>query len=298
MFESLFSESGLSLDRLRSFLAIAEARGITAAAKGDANRQSQLSRQLAELEAFFGTPLVVRGKRLAFSLTAAGEALKTTLIQAFGSLEAIRQQASGSELPLRIGAGESVLAWLVLPRLGLLRETHPKALPHCLNLRSSEIAKRLEEGSLDFGIVRRPVKAKTLKCVRLGTCGYALAVPSRLVKSGPSSQLLTSLPLAVLDDSSSLEELELAANGGSLNITCRCTSYAQVRAAVLSGQCAALVPDFMAGDLKSTSSKVVKLPKLKLTLTAVWNPTVLKSRPGAQTVVEWAVRRWLKLDLL
>lgn len=296
MFESLFSEAGLSLDRLRSFLSIAEARGIMAAARGDANRQSQLSRQLAELEAFFGTPLVVRGKRTPFSLTESGEALKTTLIQVFGSLEAIRLQAGGAELPLRVGAGESVLAWLVLPRLGNLREKHPRVVPHCLNLRSSDIVKRLEQGSLDLGIVRRPILAKNLKCVRLGTCGYTLAIPTLLAKSAPAAKLLTSLPLAVLDDSSSLEELESAARGERLNIACRCTSYAQVRAAVLSRQCAALVPDFMAEDLKHPACKMVQLPNMKLSLTAVWNPTSLKSRPSSQTVVDWAVKQWLKLD--
>ena len=45
MFEKLFAHSGLSLDRLRSFLEIVTAGGISAAAKGDSNRQSQYSRQ-------------------------------------------------------------------------------------------------------------------------------------------------------------------------------------------------------------------------------------------------------------
>jgi len=65
MFEALFSTRGLSLDRLRSFLEMAEAGGIARAAPGDPVRQSQISRQIRELEEFFGTELTQRrGKGL------------------------------------------------------------------------------------------------------------------------------------------------------------------------------------------------------------------------------------------
>ena len=47
-FEHLFDISGLSLDRLRSFLKVAEAGNLATAAQGDAVRQSQYSRQIKE----------------------------------------------------------------------------------------------------------------------------------------------------------------------------------------------------------------------------------------------------------
>ena len=53
-FARLFTVSGLSLDRLRTFLRVAEAGNLAKAAKGDATQQSQFSRQIKELEAFFG----------------------------------------------------------------------------------------------------------------------------------------------------------------------------------------------------------------------------------------------------
>ena len=43
--DALFAAGGLSLERLRSFLAVAEAGSIAKAAKGDPTRQSQFSRQ-------------------------------------------------------------------------------------------------------------------------------------------------------------------------------------------------------------------------------------------------------------
>jgi hypothetical protein len=51
-FDRLFARSGLSLDRLRTFLAVAAAGNPARAAKGDPTRQAQFSRQVNELEGF------------------------------------------------------------------------------------------------------------------------------------------------------------------------------------------------------------------------------------------------------
>lgn len=71
MFEHLFAERGLSLDRLKTLIEVAKAGSIAAAARGDSARQSLYSRQIKELEEFFGVELASRrGKVLA--LTGAG----------------------------------------------------------------------------------------------------------------------------------------------------------------------------------------------------------------------------------
>ena len=51
---------GLSLDRLETLSRIVAQGGIARAASGDANRQSQFSRQIAELEEWFGVNLLDR----------------------------------------------------------------------------------------------------------------------------------------------------------------------------------------------------------------------------------------------
>jgi DNA-binding transcriptional LysR family regulator len=51
-FDRLFARSGLLLDRLRTFPAVAGAGNLARAAKGDPTRQSQFSRQVNELEGF------------------------------------------------------------------------------------------------------------------------------------------------------------------------------------------------------------------------------------------------------
>ena len=91
MFEELFSRSGLSLDRLRSFLSFAQAGSIAKAAPGDVNLQSQISRQISELETFFATELTVRrGKSL--SLTAAGQRLAVLIRQQLQDLDDFQRE--------------------------------------------------------------------------------------------------------------------------------------------------------------------------------------------------------------
>ena len=71
MSDDLLQHSGLSLDRLQSFCCVAEAGGVTKAAKGDPARQSLFSRQIKELEEFFGVELMRRSGR-GVALTEAG----------------------------------------------------------------------------------------------------------------------------------------------------------------------------------------------------------------------------------
>src|SRR3954447_18265394 len=81
-FPALFAKGGLSLDRLRTLCLVAEAGSLTAAAEGDTTRVSLFSRQLRELESYFGTRLAGRrGKRIA--LTEDGRALATLAWRAF-----------------------------------------------------------------------------------------------------------------------------------------------------------------------------------------------------------------------
>ncbi len=125
MFGKLFAQSGLSLERMKSFAEIVAAGGITAAAGDDANRQSQLSRQLKELERYFGVELIRRG-RGPMTLTGAGTRLYQIIRQAFGAIEEFRQTSASEPVELVIGAGESLIQWLLLPRFSTLITEHPR----------------------------------------------------------------------------------------------------------------------------------------------------------------------------
>ena len=121
MFDILFSKSGLSLDRLRNFLEMAEAGGIAKAAPGDVVRQSQISRQIRELEEFFGAELTQRrGKTLI--LTTAGRRLADLIRGQLQGLDDFRCEAQGRPKSFIFGSGASTLESLVAPHLPALAD--------------------------------------------------------------------------------------------------------------------------------------------------------------------------------
>jgi len=147
--------------------------GITAASGGDSNRQSQLSRQLKELERHFGVELIKRG-RGPMTLTDAGTRLYQIIGHAFGALEEFRQTSAGEPVELVIGAGESLIQWMLLPRFSRLTTQHPRLNVTLQNLRTEDILKRLADGSVDFGVVSRLGSSRTLASAALGRLDYGL----------------------------------------------------------------------------------------------------------------------------
>src|SRR5215468_1563296 len=154
MFENLFAQSGLSLERLKTFREIVAAGGITAAAGNDSNRQSQFSRQLKELKHYFGAELLKRGRGPA-ELTDAGQRLYEIIGHTLSALEEFRLTCAGQPLELTVGAGESLIQWLLLPRLAGLSAAHPRLTLSFRNLKTDQIIRDLLDGALDFGVVSR-----------------------------------------------------------------------------------------------------------------------------------------------
>lgn len=175
MEESLFSRGGLSLDRLSSLCELAQHGSLAKAAKGDVVRQSQFSRQLRELGEFFGVELTRRrGKGV--ELTPAGKELAALGREILGGLESFRRSQRGEAHVVRIGAGESLIQWQVLPRLSTLRRALPNTLIVLKNRRGGEILTELLESELDFGLVDHEELPAGMGSVRLGTVRYALFV--------------------------------------------------------------------------------------------------------------------------
>src|SRR5262245_36742160 len=112
----LFQRRGLSLDRLRSFLAVADAGAIARAAPGNPIKQSQLSRQIAELEAFFGKALVERRGR-GLALTDAGVRLAVVVRETLQGLTDVAASGSERAIAASLGAGDHLLHGWLIPRL-------------------------------------------------------------------------------------------------------------------------------------------------------------------------------------
>jgi DNA-binding transcriptional LysR family regulator len=249
MFEDLLGKAGLSLDRLRSLTEVDEAQSITQAAKGDPSRQALISRQLRELEEYFGVELTERqGRRL--QLSPAGRRLAGLAREHLRDLADFAREQAGTSKTYRLGAGASVLEWLAIPAARAIRQALGNATLQFTTRRSRDLVEAIQEGQLDFAIVREDALPASALKLTLQRLRFYLCIPRSLLAD------LGSLPLR---DLSKLQGLPLAANagGGQLDTTFRkamesilgefspdyeCDSLLQVRQLIETGACAGVLP--------------------------------------------------------
>lgn len=292
MMKELFLRKGLSLERLRVLVDLHEAGSLIKAAKGDDTRAAQHARQIAELEKFFEFSLVRReGRRLV--LNGDGVELARTAADFFRSVEDILQRGRGRERVYRIGAGESLLQWIVIPGLSAVSARFPLTEFRLSNLQNSQIVLGLEERTLDYGLVRRESLRKPLEGLRLGTVGYNLCVPRPMLKGFDRADwrgLLEKLPLAVhLETSYVQSELAAALDGLGVrpHVRLRCGTFPSAMAALKTGAYATLMIRFPGTDPLPDDVEIVPLPCLEHTHRNVflaWNPRLLTMRPEAERI--------------
>ncbi len=292
MFESLFSERGLSLDRLKVLIEVRDAGSIAQAAPSDPVRQSQYSRQLRELSEFFGCEVAQRrGKRL--KLTPQGERLAELAREQLRSLEDFRAECKEESVAFAIGAGDSLIQWLVIPRLGKIMDAFPGTHFATENLRTNEIVQQLTECRIDFGIIRKNAVAPGLKSGSLGMVTYTAIVPNSLIPKKKKLTLelaLAELPLATQTAdgqfTSGLREIAKA-RGVPLAPALACQSFPQTLAAIKTGRFWSIIPEMAARDLPSDAGHAIADPALDaLAREAMlaWNPRLVRIRPGASKI--------------
>jgi DNA-binding transcriptional LysR family regulator len=287
MFDKLFTQSGLSLERLKTFSEIVNAGGISAAAQSDPNRQSQFSRQLKELERYFGIELVKRG-RGPMQLTEPGRRLYQIVGHGFRALEEFRADCETMPIELAIGAGESLIQWFLIPRLSEITAQRNLSLTF-RNLRTEEILQGLSDASLDFGLVTRLEPNKELCALSVGKFEYCLFVPERLLqdkpKAKPTSEILNQLPLAMLEGSPGVREAvekECARRKLKLNNQFSFSSYPQLAQAICHMNVAAIMPTLAAESVDSGKVHRIHLPfldALTRNIHLVWDRRMADVRP-------------------
>ena len=289
MFEKLFAQSGLSLERLKTFREIVAAGGITAAAGIDSNRQSQFSRQLKELERYFGVELLKRG-RGPIKLTEAGQQLYEIVGHTLRTLEEFHATCAGQPVELVLGAGESLIQWLLLPRLSGLATAHSHLAITFHNLKTDEILHRLLDGGVDFGVVSRCEPHRALASAPLGKIEFRLFAPTALLPTNQRGRLkadiLSHLPLAMLEGSPGIRqaiEQEAQRIGIKLDVRLRFSSYPQLAQAVQHLGVAAVMPKLAGASFEDTDVRAVPLPflgDLSRQVALVWNRKMAEVRPA------------------
>lgn len=291
MNEDLFSRNGLSLDRLLSFLAVADSGSIAKSAPTSLSRQALVSRQIGELESFFGTELTVRrGKSVA--LSPAGERLAKLVRQQLQDLRDFHADQHRRPKAFRIGAGASLLEWVVIPALKEVRMALSGASLRLDAMRSHGLVEAVREGGLDFALVREDALTEEQRLK------LSLRVTSMAFHLCASRQLLGSRTRSVLSQPHQWRGLPFAliAGGGQLDRKVRealqqacpdftpaveCTSLLQVRELIVSGACAGVLPSIGMGKLLESSVVSREFEPLKdygRPLVLHWNERQMRRR--------------------
>jgi DNA-binding transcriptional LysR family regulator len=283
MFEKLLSRRGLSFERLNNFAAIAEAGSIARVADGDPARQSLMSRQIRELEEFFGTELT-RRKGKGLEITPAGLELARQIRFQLQSLEDFQRSCADEALDYRFAAGNSVIEWVLIPALRSLEARVPGLHVSLYDTRSRDIVAGLLDHRFDFGFVRKSAVVAPLKYAPLGQVAYALYAPPGWKTADPKRR-----KLAVTEGVEFLRELTQAAaqKKKPLTPTHLCTNFTQAAQLVRSGVAAAILPVMVENVLKDWVERI-ELPWLKKyrrDLGVAWHERLLDMRPKARELL-------------
>jgi DNA-binding transcriptional LysR family regulator len=286
MFNNLLAKGGLSMDRLRNFCAIAEAGGISRAANGDPGKQSLYSRQVRELEEFFGTELT-RRKGKGIELTDSGRELARQARSQFLALEDFRRGCRSQPVEYRIASGNSTIEWLLIPHLAVVAAAQPNATLVLLDLRTDHAVRALMDHTLDFAIVRRSAVVPGIRFHYIGSIGYALFAPNSWVKKATTAEgLLAERPLAISFGGEFLERFQGACAKHKLRPVLRfnCTSFTQAARLVETEQALAVLPE-IAIVKNAARLSFPWLNSYRREIGIAWHPRLLAIRPKAEGVL-------------
>ena len=279
----LLLKSGLSMERLRSFVLFADSGSITKAAGGDPVRVSLISRQLRELEEFFEVELVSkRGKGLV--LTPKGTQLAGLIREQFSALEDFGNSAKGANIRLSLGGSGTILQWLVAPRL--VPDSLPGISLDLIHESETEMVDHLQNGRLDLAIISKQPLGRQFVSAPLGALEFSLFVPHRLGKVKSLKDALKGLPLA-LPVGGRVREGILAYSGCILNTSLGTSGYSAALSAVKTGSYAAVLPLIAASELEKDVQKITipesVIPKRPIVM--AWKRRAAGTRPALQSAI-------------
>jgi len=153
---------GLNLDQLRTLVTIAELGSFAAAARTLHLAAPTISLHVAELESRLGAALLLRQRQRVVP-TGVGQRLieraRRLLADVDAVLDEVARQVEGRAGRVRLGASTGALAWLLPQALETMGRDHPGVDVEVAVLTSQEALSRVQEGTLDIGLVALPQAA-------------------------------------------------------------------------------------------------------------------------------------------
>lgn len=146
----------MELDLLKSFLAVAEARSFSRAARAMHSTQPTLSRQIARLESELGAQLFERYGRHV-ECTVNGQLLlplaQAIVTRTDEAVSLLREQAEAGPSTVRFGAVGNVFALLLTPILVSFLEAYPKVSVELIEKDDAQLEEAVISGELDCAVM-------------------------------------------------------------------------------------------------------------------------------------------------
>lgn len=215
----------INFELYKVFYTAARSGSFSAAARELFISQSAVSQSIKSLEESTGSPLFIRGPRNV-KLTSAGEMLFSHVEQAYSLLKAAEnkmlEMQSLSLGEIKIGVGDTILRYLLIPFLQQFITDYPKIKIQIINRTSPGIIDSIKKGAVDFGIVTLPVEDKDIETAAFREVEDVFVASSRFNElNGKSVNMdeLSALPLLLLQkESSTRRNLDKYFSSNGLNI--------------------------------------------------------------------------------
>ena len=160
----------IDVDRLSTFIQLAQEGSFTASGKSLRKSQSAISLQIAGLERQFGLQLIDRSKR-PIKLTEAGQLFlqfSEQIVNQTADLErTMSELARGVSGEVKIGATTSVGAYLLPPIAGELTRKYPKLSITIVSLPQASVLASVRTSAVDFAFVLSDKMPADLKVTKL-----------------------------------------------------------------------------------------------------------------------------------
>jgi DNA-binding transcriptional LysR family regulator len=186
----------MDLAQLRTFLAVAEAGGISAAARARNLSQPAVSLQIKALEEDLGVVLLHRGRR-GVTLTGAGEALRGHARRALDAVRAARSEAAAwgglSRGTLSLGVTDAAATRILPPVFAAYHRRYPGIEVSVDVSATTPLLDGLRGGRFDLVLGTLPVEGTGIRTRAVWTETLGLVVPPAM-RNRPLSRLLREEP--------------------------------------------------------------------------------------------------------
>lgn len=294
--KDIFSKNGVSLERLMSLDRVVRAGCIRNAARGDANVQTLLSRQIGELEKALGLSLLDRTRK-PYPPTDSARRLAVACARFVQDVENVAEETGGLKRPITVGAGEVVIRHLFIPKIGRRRKGVEQVRWVMRNLQRGKIQEGLAAEWLDVGIASGLEAGGAVEVAELESYGFRLLLPNGDLPDRSGWKRLADLPVVLPDGDAGLRRYvtdSARERGVEISVGGECTSFPQAVDLADAAGWAVFVPEYWWKREKTWATRTQKLPGLddyRRVFQLGWNRQVVVRRPEVATLVKLLVGR-------